>query len=694
MSRSYLSRKLLILGGLGLGALVWALTSSSVVPPVQAATAVVVQPDGGGGYTPATLEQEIVKWSTAGHEYQPASTCADCHKNPKADYFQKKAGFETPAVDLALLTEYSVWKVHDKHAQAYAILLGERGRQMMETLGFSLKGKDEKDYPAVFAKAGCMSCHAMYNLPGAEPGLRVEVTDGVSCGGCHGPSSNWTGDHWQAGKKWRQKTPQQKMDLGMRDLRHPEVRARLCMSCHIGSAPEGKVVSHAMFAAGHPPLPPLEVATFSRNEPQHWRDAKDNPYFKFLKENDPKALSNYDIQNAAFHRTRIAAVGSIVALRETMKLILDRADFDFSAAEERFKEAGSKGDLKIDPLAYWPELAMRREGPIVDKAKLPDEAKKRWPELALSHSDCYACHHDLKYPGFRQGRGFGFHVPGHPVVRVRAGRPMVREWALALIPAANAATGTTGEVKTLMTQLEAFAKVLSVRPFGVPTGTKGAKAQAQAVMDACDKMLLKLRTTTWGQKESEEVLKHLLSLPATKDEYLPDYESARQMISMIKVINEDLVDAGVDKGATSEIKELAAALDTEPYQKYQLKRLELILNNVVLKVLKFDDKTGAEKKAIEDSRDAFIKFIKDGQKDIGVFNPTDPRKNLELQTFFGAIALVNNDDFNKAITSNPVIVKTLQEQGDAMVQGELNAVSNYDPEDFLEKLKVIAEKMK
>ena len=64
----------------------------------------------------------------------------------------------------------------------------------------------------------------------------------------------------------------------MRNLRDPVVRGDVCSSCHIGSAAEGKVVTHAMYAAGHPPLPNFELATFSRNLPQHWRDRRDVPF--------------------------------------------------------------------------------------------------------------------------------------------------------------------------------------------------------------------------------------------------------------------------------------------------------------------------------------------------------------------------------------------------------------------------------
>ena len=105
----------------------------------------------------------------------------------------------------------------------------------------------------------------------------------------------------------------------------------------------------------------------------------------------------------------------MVAVREALKLARDRANF--KAAK---------------PEVLFPEL-------IVDKdwAKLPDadalnkDAPKAWSEIALAHSDCFACHHDLRYPGFRQERGFGYHVPGVGLKAVVPGRPVIRSWPLA-----------------------------------------------------------------------------------------------------------------------------------------------------------------------------------------------------------------------------------------------------------------------
>ena len=44
-------------------------------------------------------------------------------------------------------------------------------------------------------------------------------------------------------------------------VRDPVRRTELCLSCHLGSTSENKMVTHAMYAAGHPPLPGFEMET-------------------------------------------------------------------------------------------------------------------------------------------------------------------------------------------------------------------------------------------------------------------------------------------------------------------------------------------------------------------------------------------------------------------------------------------------
>ena len=57
----------------------------------------------------------------------------------------------------------------------------------------------------------------------------------------------------------------------MIDVRNPIVRAEQCFGCHIGNAAEGKIITHEMYAAGHPPLPNIEIESYVAQLPRHWR---------------------------------------------------------------------------------------------------------------------------------------------------------------------------------------------------------------------------------------------------------------------------------------------------------------------------------------------------------------------------------------------------------------------------------------
>jgi hypothetical protein len=112
-----------------------------------------------------------------------------------------------------------------------------------------------------------------------------------------------------------------------------------------------------MYAAGHPPLPGLEVATFSDAMPRHW---------EYLAEKKPEVqrILGYAPDKSSLERSELVVVGGLVSLRESMNLLADQA-----------QEAPS-----------WPELAQ---------------------------FDCYACHHELKVKSWRQQRGYAG-KPGRP----------------------------------------------------------------------------------------------------------------------------------------------------------------------------------------------------------------------------------------------------------------------------------------
>src|SRR6266478_4285660 len=90
------------------------------------------------------LAKEDDAWSAADKKYQLATMCKTCHARPTADDVAK-------SLDFVLMTEYSIWKTHDKHAQAYVLLEGAQGALIGRNLG-----QDVRD-----VRTGCLNCHAM-----------------------------------------------------------------------------------------------------------------------------------------------------------------------------------------------------------------------------------------------------------------------------------------------------------------------------------------------------------------------------------------------------------------------------------------------------------------------------------------------------------------------------------------------------
>jgi hypothetical protein len=385
-------------------------------------------------------------------EYLGASYCSACHTRPQRPAFTD---------DYVLLTEYEKWKSEDKHSRAFEILKEPRAVQMGKILNIADVTRD----------AQCLNCHAA-NVPvelRAKDSFKIE--DGVSCDACHGPSSRWMVPHSQ--KQWRREPMEAKEKLGMIDVRDPVKRARMCFSCHVGDAPEakeaGKVVTHAMYAAGHPPLPGIEVATFSHQMPRHWR------YIKQKDEAIQKLLAEFQkVDLRELEQSKLVIVSSPVALRQALGLLASHAE----------KEARS------------------------------------WPEL--SQFDCYACHHDLKAPSWRQQRGY----------MITPGRPQMRPWPTALVRAGLRYLGRAGT--ELDEQLKALNDAFNVQPFGKPPDLAAA---AKKVAAWAGMLIGELESKKCYEDAARSYLKELCRL---KPEEYPDYDSARQIAWAIEVVYGEL----------------------------------------------------------------------------------------------------------------------------------------------------------
>ncbi len=575
---------------------------------------------------PREMAKEADAWKA--FKYQNAVTCARCHTKPGGNDVAAP-GMLRP-LDVVLMTEYSIWKTHDKHAQAYAVLLGPRGQRMGQLLGQDV----------LKAETGCLNCHAMGNLASRADERGLDPKDGVSCAGCHGASKGWFADHQDPA--WRKKTATEKFEKGMRDLRDPATRATLCLSCHVGNVAEGKVATHAMFAAGHPPLPSVEIAGFSRNEPQHWRDAIDVPFFQGLdKVPDRDArIKNYHLEDIDFQRSKFSVVGGVVAMREAMQLAQQQA------------------------------------------AQLKPGDKARWPEIAIAHSDCFACHHDLKLPGYRQTRGFGYQLKGFDQIGVIPGRLLVRTWPTDSLELAAEFLGQPDKLKGLDGALRGLAGACSQKPFGTP---ETIQDRTKAIIDWCDGILDDLNKAKYDAASVKKLMESLcqLSQGSTKDgrPILPDYEMARLTASVLRVAYEDWTrkEGKKNEAIEAELKALIEELDLEPYirRKDRLEVISWIVGN------------GMKPEGV----DEFSQYL-DSIGDIPKLAKLAAGNNV----FLASVQRLSNDDFNAGIVKNlkdeKDPKKNLQALSDDEEKQVLGSIAKFDPDVFRKHLQNVIKALK
>src|SRR5206468_730846 len=86
---------------------------------------------------------------------------------------------------------------------------------------------------------GCLACHGVAVVDDKVRHKTFKEEEGVSCVACHGEYREWVALHGDVLQRddWRALTRKDKEErYGMTDVRDPVKRARLCVSCHVGSA--------------------------------------------------------------------------------------------------------------------------------------------------------------------------------------------------------------------------------------------------------------------------------------------------------------------------------------------------------------------------------------------------------------------------------------------------------------------------
>ena len=179
-----------------------------------------------------------------------------------------------------LQNEYSTWVVRDKHAHAFVNLTNPVGTRIAKIMGL---GQPD-------TAARCLDCHSL-NVPDDQRARTFDLTDGVGCENCHGPSSAWLGPHTTRGWNY-----EKSLELGMYNTRDLVKRTERCLTCHLGTG--DKSVDHELIAAGHPDLY-FELDSFLSVMPPHWKDVDKDPLLG----------------------VRALAVGQAVQLREQLKRV-------------------------------------------------------------------------------------------------------------------------------------------------------------------------------------------------------------------------------------------------------------------------------------------------------------------------------------------------------------------------------------
>ncbi|TVP98958.1 MAG: hypothetical protein EA381_11140 [Planctomycetaceae bacterium] len=373
-------------------------------------------------------------------------------------------------------------------------------RRICDALGYDI------EQPAgyqQFADA-CLTCHGGHNPTAGsqttftKPDELATAQPGISCLACHqqtegagADSATWRMAHAAAffdprNSTWRNLPPAAKAAQGMRDLVSVSNQANLCIDCHVGNPKLGMFVTHAMYAAGHPPLPNFELETFCRSMPRHWRDDRE--------------------QVEAF--TLAAFPGK---------------DAYFQANFPALAPALSHPDAAKNPIAWdsrrmlvGAAAARRRAAEMIVWAA---ESEGLWGDYAFY--DCAACHHELRRPSPRQERGY----PGAP------GRPRLHEWPDVLTQAIAPASSAAAAQQNLV-------RAVSAVPFGNPVECRDAAKDCAAALDAVAQ-----RLESGVILRVNDLTNLLIRLAAIPPEHLIDYPTARQIVWAIQIVSGEAVSA-------------------------------------------------------------------------------------------------------------------------------------------------------
>lgn len=443
--------------------------------------------------------------------------CERCHNQPP-----REEGW-------ILANEESVWRERDRHSQAFLTLLGDRSRRMGVLLGVENIHEDGR----------CLACHSTLpaewlkdkqtvtkTLERLSENAATEqlLTKGVSCEACHGAyDSNGEMRGWReahVGQDWKFLSGQSKQaDFGFYDVRSPSSRAAMCSSCHVGDPARGRLVTHEMYAAGHPPLPSFEVETFTHDMPPHWRrlgtsDARADASGESLA-TKPRSISLDFLQKSDDEY--------VAGLRKRYPRFFDSLNQDGTEVSFEAISFERTRALAVGAIATWAQSA-RATAALTGAESLPlTPVEASWPELASF--DCSACHHDLSLSAWRAKRM----PPTTP------GRPVLRDSSSPLFVAVCRAFPDGSDAAAKLADFEAFRREATrTSPYG---DRSAINSNYQDAANWAKGLAAKLELQLFRRGDAMRLLQAIALVGAESPH---DYESARQLFWAFQVVLQEL----------------------------------------------------------------------------------------------------------------------------------------------------------
>jgi hypothetical protein len=375
-------------------------------------------------------------------------TCVTCHSNLNPQEQHRWIGLHQASTFFGLVphSETNVSAQPDIHAIALNKVYqnGDRNGPLTKAFESILgnlnidKDSDHKiDKDSEGFRAQCLTCHAglrsdqsSMTTPGrtyaqfrseGEPIAR----ESIGCEACHGQGKDYLVDHM--GLSWLRSDPNEKLDKGFYDLENSALAARVCLSCHFGNPEESKWVTHEMYAAGHPPLPPLDLGKFlDGTSNKHWMTLNE----KWNKLAPPKSDIDRQLNDDRINYLRI-------------HLSANKSDHsDHSDLEQTIQTHFRK--TQQSRIGQW--TANLNYHDLLDQQA---RAAVNWGDYALY--DCAGCHQTL-YKKIQGSVGSPRRVPG---------RPQGPLWTKPML----SATGES-QFKQLATLQELMDEALNAKPFG------------------------------------------------------------------------------------------------------------------------------------------------------------------------------------------------------------------------------------